>query len=132
DRPCRVHKEFGWAGDVLAVLSAPGVQHTVLTNDIRLRIRKEFEGIALSLAELSRRIGGINADRGDGNAPLAKFAQVLLKTPQLAGAEDSPIAAIEDQEDRKKVLQEVDKDYLLRIRIRERDDRRQLSSAERA
>jgi hypothetical protein len=67
----------------------------------------------------STRLDRINADGHDANAARIEFRQPLLKTPQLGVAEQSPIAAIENQPRAAAAREEIGQRYRFSILVRQ-------------
>jgi hypothetical protein len=96
-RPRRIDEEFRRPRYAAAVLSLAFVNEVISTYGVQLRVGQE--GICESgpLAQLSRDIGLVDADRDRANARIAEFAKLLLNAPQLGDAGRSPVAAIENE-----------------------------------
>ena len=86
--------------DVASIGPRGGVTKPVRVDRPEVRIREEREvepGIA---GELGVRLGPIDDDAHDGTATAAQLLATQLQTLQLRDAEGSPMAAIEDEEQR--------------------------------
>lgn len=95
-----VDEEFGWTGDVVAVGSGCDVHQIVAADNVQIGIREKGEAVASLAAQGRGDLRRVNAD-GDGtNAERLEFLKLLLDASQLEETEGSPVATIENQEDR--------------------------------
>ena len=74
------------------------VHQIVASNRFAFLIRKQKECVARLLCELPRLFWSIYADRNRTNAGLMESIEISLNAPQLGVADESPVAAIEDQQ----------------------------------
>jgi hypothetical protein len=97
DGACGIDQEFGRACDISAFRSSARMKKVVTTDHFGLRIGKErvskIHLLAMALARLYR----VDANGNDADAALIEVRKPLLKTPQLGVAEQSPVAAIENE-----------------------------------
>lgn len=80
-RACLVHEKFGGSGDVPPVLASLRMQHSIRADRFRFGVRKDGESVALALAQLSRLLVGIDADRNHLRVARPKVTQAALETP---------------------------------------------------
>jgi len=81
NRPRLINEKLGRTRDVVSLLAAALMHHTIGSNRVGMRIGQERERIALGLTKVSRFFARIDADRHDLRAARNKFRQVLLKAP---------------------------------------------------
>jgi len=127
---CAVDHDGGGTRDVLAALPAPLVEQPEPPGDLQIGVGQEpvvdVEAPRQLLATLVR-IGTDREDLGPGRFELVRDGS---KTLELACAERSPVAAIEDENDRLAIAIVGEAGRLAR-RIRQRKIRRRLSHDER-
>ena len=75
------------------------MQHIVPANHFRLGIGKQRERVAAFLRLSPVDVRRIDADADNPNATRIELRQLLLKTPQLGVAQQSPKPAIKNQRD---------------------------------
>jgi hypothetical protein len=93
-----IEQKFGGPGDVVAVWTAAGVEEVVIANYFRVGIGEDLEGEAGFARKVAGDIRSIDADRYGNDARGLEFGKLLLDASQLEGAEGSPVAAVENQE----------------------------------
>jgi len=93
-----IKEKFGGPGNVVAIGAATGMEEVVIANYLRIGIGEELERESGFAGEVARDFRGIDADRYGNDAGGLEFGKLLLDASQLEGAERSPVAAIENQE----------------------------------
>jgi len=94
-----IKEKFGGPGNVVAIGAATGMEEVVIANYLRIGIGEELERESGFAGEVARDFRGIDADRYGNDAGGLEFGKLLLDASQLEGAERSPVAAIENQQD---------------------------------
>jgi len=94
----RINQEFGRARYVMPVLALALMNQIVRANRFQIGIGQDREGVTGFLRQVARDFGVINADRHRSNPNFMKERQLLLDTPQLGVAGDSPVASIKNQQ----------------------------------
>ena len=72
------------------------MKQIITTNYLGVRIGQKRKSVPHFFSVTLVGFHRIYADRGNPNAPRVEVGQVLLETPQLGVAEESPIPAIEN------------------------------------
>ena len=82
----------------MPVLALALMNQIVRTNGFQIGIGQDREGVTGFLRQVARDFGVIDADRYRSNPNFMKERQLLLDTPQLGVAGDSPVASIKNQQ----------------------------------
>ena len=89
----------------------------VSSNNLCVRIGKQWKSIPELLRVPSVNIRLINTDADDTNAARVVFRKPMLETPQLGVAERSPKTSIENEEGTLRVGKQIAKAYRFSILI---------------
>lgn len=100
DLPVSVNQDVRGDGDVAAFRAHAFVDQPVFLNDLAIGITKDAKRQLVPLNDLPGLLRGIDGDRQQMSALSLEFRIDLSETSELRLAGRSPVAAIEDQQDR--------------------------------
>jgi hypothetical protein len=93
-----IEQKFSGPRNVVAVGTASGVEQVVIADHLGIGIGEDWERESAFAGEVARDFRRVDADRYGNDAGGLEFWKLLLDASQLEGAEGSPVAAVENQE----------------------------------